>query len=158
MRKNQGAVAFRGIGFQPMSEDHWQDANATGFATLGRSPLLEVPGTAYAVNHGMPVGMHNYSKEQREAVRQLVHTVLMRDMATFSPDRFKDWIKDMDARFRKVALTLVFDINNRSVHFTIKELRTGRSAFRFTSATRVRFDDKEVIMSAEDLVGASKKF
>jgi hypothetical protein len=106
----------------------------------------------------MAAGMHNYSKEQREAVRQLVHTVLMRDMATFTPDRFKDWIKDMDARFRKVALTLAFGIHSRSVHFTIKELRTGRAAFRFTSSTRVQFDDKDVVMSAETLLGANKPF
>jgi hypothetical protein len=59
----------------------------------------------------------------------------------------------MDARFRKVALSLAFQLQNRSVNFTIKELRTGRTAFRFTSATRVRFDDREVVMSAEELLG-----
>jgi hypothetical protein len=104
------------------------------------------------------MAMHNYSKEQREAVRQLLHTVLMRDMGSFDPDRFKEWIKELDARFRKVALTLVFELRNRSVHFTIKELRTGRAAFRFTSATRVRFDDKDVVMSAEDFLGSGKSF
>ena len=98
--------------------------------------------------------MHSYSKEQREAVRHLLHTVLMRDMGSFTPDRFKDWIKEMDAKFRKVALNLVFHIHNRTVHFTIKEIRSGRSAFRFTSSTRVRFDDSEVIMSTDQLLGA----
>jgi hypothetical protein len=102
----------------------------------------------------MPAGMHSYTKEQREAVRQLVHTVLMRDMGSFTPDRFKTWIKDMDAKFRKVALTLIFQVHNRSVQFTVKELRSGRSAFRFTSATRVRFDDREIVMSTDELLGA----
>ena len=44
--------------------------------------------------------MHSRPKEQREAVRNLVHLVLIRDMGTFTPDRFKDWIKDLDDRFR----------------------------------------------------------
>ena len=102
----------------------------------------------------MPAGMHSYSKEQREAVRHLLHTVLMRDMGSFTPQNFKDWIKDMDGRFRKVALTLAFHLNNRAVSFTIKEIRTGRTAFRFTSSTRVRFDDREVVMSTDQLLGA----
>ena len=102
----------------------------------------------------MPAGMHSYSKEQREAVRHLLHTVLMRDMGSFTPERFRDWIKEMDAKFRKVALNLVFQIHNRSVSFTIREIRTGRTAFRFTSSTRVRFDDREVIMSTDQLLGA----
>jgi len=98
--------------------------------------------------------MHSYSKEQREAVRHLLHTVLMRDMGTFTPERFKEWIKEMDAKFRKVALNLQFQLSNRTVSFTIKEVRSGRTAFRFSSATRVRFDDREVVMSADDLLGA----
>jgi hypothetical protein len=105
-------------------------------------------------NECMPAGMHSYSKEQREAVRHLLHSVLMRDMGSFTPERFKEWVKDMDARFRKVALSLGFQLSNRSVSFTIKELRSGRTAFRFTSATRVRFDDREVVMSADELLGA----
>jgi hypothetical protein len=111
-------------------------------------------GTAFAHKPCMPAGMHSYSKEQREAVRHLLHTVLMRDMGSFTPDRFKDWIKEMDAKFRKVALSLVFQLHNRSVHFTIKELRTGRTAFRFTSSTRVRFEDREVVLSTDQLLGA----
>ena len=102
----------------------------------------------------MPAGMHSYSKEQREAVRHLLHTVLMRDMGTFTPERFKEWIKEMDAKFRKVALNLQFQLSHRTVSFTIREVRTGRTAFRFSSSTRVRFDDREVVMSADDLLGA----
>ena len=56
------------------------------------------------------IQMHSRPKEQREAVRNLVHSVLTRDMATFNPERFKEWIKDIDARFRKVGLTLLFAI------------------------------------------------
>ena len=98
--------------------------------------------------------MHSYNKEQREAVRHLLHTVLMRDMGTFTPERFKEWIKEMDAKFRKVALNLQFHLHNRTVSFTIKELRTGRTAFRFSSSTRVRFEDREVVMSADEVLGA----
>ena len=94
--------------------------------------------------------MHSRPKEQREAVRNLVHSVLTRDMGTFNPERFKDWIKDVDGRFRKVGLTLLFDIRMRSVHFTIKEIRSGRTAFKFTASTHVPFDDREVVMSVEE--------
>jgi hypothetical protein len=99
--------------------------------------------------------MHSRPKEQREAIRNLVHLVLMRDMATFNPDRFKDWIKDMDARFRKVGLTLLFDIRSRIVHFTIKEIRSRRTAFQFTASTHVPFDDRDVVMSVEDFAKTS---
>jgi len=98
--------------------------------------------------------MHSYSKEQREAVRHLLHSVLMRDMGSFTPQRFKEWIKEMDARFRKVALTLIFQLHNRSVQFTVKEIRSGRTAFRFTSSTHVRFEDREIVMSSDELLGA----
>jgi hypothetical protein len=94
--------------------------------------------------------MHSRPKEQREAVRNLVHLVLVRDMGTFNPDRFKDWIKDVDARFRKVGLMLRFDIRSRTVHFTIKEIRSGRTAFNFSASTRVQFDDRDVVMSVDD--------
>jgi hypothetical protein len=97
--------------------------------------------------------MHSRPKEQREAVRNLVHSVLVRDMGTFNPDRFKDWIKDVDARFRKVGLMLRFDILMRAVHFTIKEIRSGRTAFKFTASTHVPFDDRDVVMSVEDFAG-----
>ena len=94
--------------------------------------------------------MHSRPKEQREAIRQLVHSVLTREMSTFNPERFKDWIKDIDARFRKVGLTLRFDINDRSVNFTIKEIRSGRTAFKFRASSHVPFDDRDVVMSVEE--------
>lgn len=94
--------------------------------------------------------MHSRPKEQREAVRNLVHTVLTRDMGTFNPERFKDWIKEIDARFRKVGLTLAFTIRHRSVHFTIKEMRSGRTAFRFAASTHVPFEDRDVVMTVEE--------
>jgi hypothetical protein len=99
--------------------------------------------------------MHSRPKEQREAIRNLVQSVLMRDMATFNPDRFKDWIKDTDARFRRVGLTLLFDIRSRTVHFTIKEIRSRRTAFKFTASTHVPFEDRDVVMSVEDFTKTS---
>ena len=95
--------------------------------------------------------MHSRPKEQREAIRNLVHMVLARDMGTFNPDRFKDWVKDLDARFRKVGLALIFEIRSRTVHFTIREIRTRRIAFNFTASTRVPFDDRDVVMSVDDV-------
>jgi hypothetical protein len=95
--------------------------------------------------------MHSRPKEQREAIRNLVQLVLMRDMGTFNPDRFKDWIKDTDARFRKAGLTLSFEIRSRTVHFTIKEIRTRRTAFKFAASTHVQFEDRDVVMSLDDL-------
>jgi hypothetical protein len=95
--------------------------------------------------------MHSHTKEQREAVRQLIHMVLTRDMGTFNPSRFKDWIKEVDARFRKVGLRLAFEIHHRVVHFTIKEVRSARTAFHFAASTHVRFDDHDVIMSVDQL-------
>jgi hypothetical protein len=99
------------------------------------------------------IGMHSATKGQREVVRQLVHSVLLRDMGTFNPDRFKDWIKNMDANFRKVALTLTFRISDREVHFAIKEIASGRTRFHFTSATRVRFEDRDVVMPVALVTG-----
>jgi hypothetical protein len=96
------------------------------------------------------IQLHSRPKEQREAIRNLVHLVLTRDMGTFNPERFKDWIKEMDARFRKVGLTLQFDIRMRTVHFSIKEIRTGRVAFKFSASSHVPFDDRDVVMSVED--------
>ena len=94
--------------------------------------------------------MHSRPKEQREAIRQLVHAVLTRDMATFNPERFKEWIKDTDARFRRVGLTLKFTIHDRSVRFQIKEIRSQRVAYKFTASTHVPFEDRDVIMSVEE--------
>ena len=96
------------------------------------------------------IQMHSRPKEQREAIRNLVQLVLIRDMGMFNPDRFKDWVKDIDARFRKVGLTMIFEIRSRTVHFTIKEIRTSRVAFKFAASTRVPFDDRDVVMNVED--------
>jgi hypothetical protein len=96
------------------------------------------------------IQMHSRPKEQREAIRNLVTLVLTRDMGTFTADRFKDWIKDMDARFRKVGLSLMFEIRSRSVHFTIKEIRTKRVAFNFAASSHVQFEDRDVVMTVED--------
>ena len=94
--------------------------------------------------------MHSRPKEQREAVRQLVHSVLTRDMAAFNPERFKDWVKDVDARFRRVGLGLLFTIRERSVNFTIKEIRSRRTVYHFTASTHVPFEDRDVVMSVEE--------
>jgi hypothetical protein len=94
--------------------------------------------------------MHSRPKEQREAIRQLVHSVLTRDMSTFNPERFKEWVKDLDARFRRVGLTLAFTIRERSVTFTIKEIRSRRTAYRFTASTHVPFEDRDVVMTVEE--------
>jgi hypothetical protein len=108
-----------------------------------------VAGHPFCSIRGM-ILMHSRPKEQREAIRQLVHSVLTRDMGTFNPERFKEWIKDVDARFRKVGLTLRFAIRDRSVHLTIKEIRSGRTAFKFTASTHVPFEDRDVVMSVEE--------
>lgn len=97
--------------------------------------------------------MHSISKEQRETVRQLLHLVLVRDMGTFTPQRFRDWIKEMDQKFRKVALTLQFAIRDRVVHFTIREMRSRRPVYQFDSSTRVAFDDRDVVLSYEQIGG-----
>ncbi len=94
--------------------------------------------------------MHSRPKEQREAIRQLVHSVLTRDMGTFNPERFKEWIREIDGRFRKVGLTLNFTIRDRSVNFTIKEIRSKRTAYRFTASSHVPFDDRDVVMKVEE--------
>jgi hypothetical protein len=96
------------------------------------------------------IQMHSRPKEQREAVRQLVHSVLTRDMGTFNPERFKEWVKDVDARFRRVGLALLFRIHDRSVNFTIKEIRSRRTAYKFTASTHVPFEDRDVVMSMEE--------
>src|SRR6267143_7272014 len=98
------------------------------------------------------IQMHSRPKEQREAIRQLVHSVLTRDMATFNPERFKEWIKEIDARFRKVGLTLLFTIRERSVDFTIKEIRSRRTAFRFAASSHVPFDGRDVVISLDAFV------
>jgi hypothetical protein len=95
--------------------------------------------------------MHSATKGQREVVRQLVHSVMLRDMSMFNPERFKEWIKAMDTNFNKVGLTLTFRIHDRDVHFAIKEVRTRRTVFQFASSTRVRFDDRDVVMTVDQV-------
>jgi len=99
------------------------------------------------------VTLHSVSKEQRETVRQLLHLVLIRDMGTFTAQRFKDWIKEMDQKFRKVGLTLQFAIRDREVSFTIREIRSRRTVFQFSSATRVTFENRDVVMSYDQIGG-----
>jgi hypothetical protein len=96
------------------------------------------------------IQMHSRPKEQREAIRQLVHSVLTRDMGTFNAERFKEWIKEVDGRFRKVGLMLLFTIRDRAVNFTIKEIRSRRTAFKFTASSHVPFDDRDVVMTVEE--------
>ena len=96
------------------------------------------------------MAMHSHTKEQREAVRQIVYTVVTRDMSTFTPDAFRNWIKDNDTKFRKIGLTLKFEIRERVVYFMVKEVRSGRVIHRFDSSTRVPFEARDVIMSLED--------
>jgi hypothetical protein len=94
-------------------------------------------------------GLHSISKGEREVIRQLVHSVLIRDMGSFNPERFRDWFKGMDTNFRKVGLTMTFKIHDRNVLFAIKQLRGGsggggRVIYQFTSSTRVKFEDSDV--------------
>ena len=93
--------------------------------------------------------LHSASKGEREVIRQLVHSVLVRDMSTFNPERFRDWTKTLEGNFRKVGLTVKVKIHDRTVHFTIKQMRGsasggGRVIFKFMSSTRVQFEDADV--------------
>ena len=97
------------------------------------------------------MNLHSCPKEQREAIRQLLYLVLTRDMSTFTPDRFKHWIKETDTKFRKVSLMLKFEIKDRFVYFRIKEVRNGRIIYQFESSTRVPFDERDVVLTYEEL-------
>lgn len=108
-------------------------------------------GASILLKDARMTGLHSLSKGQREVVNDLVRKVLLCDMGNFTAERFKDWIKNLDNQFRKMGMTLRFEIRNRSVYFTMKELRTGRRAYHFSSSTHVRFDDNDVIMSYEDI-------
>jgi len=100
-------------------------------------------------------GLHSLSKGQREVVNDLVRKVLVCDMGCFTAERFKDWVKNLDSQFRKMGMTLQFEIRDRAVYFTMKELRTGRRAYHFASSTHVRFDADDVIMSYEEITRRS---
>src|SRR5437764_4615077 len=100
---------------------------------------------------GLVMTLHSRSKEQREAVRQLVYLVLTRDMATFNTDRIKYWIKETDSKFRKVGLMLKFEIRDRFVYFRIREIRNARISYQFEPSTRVPFADRHRVLSYEEL-------
>ena len=100
----------------------------------------------------MAASMHSYRKEQREAVNDLVRKVLVADMTSFNPERFKDWTKNLDYQFRKTGLTLRFEIRQGTVYFTVKDVRTGRRAYEFHTSTRVLFDDRDVVPIEEKLI------
>ena len=101
-------------------------------------------------------GLHAATKGERDVIRQLVHSVLVRDMGTFTPERFRAWAKTVDNSFRKVGLTMQFKIHDRFPQFTVKQLRGGpgggRTLYRFTSSTAVKFDERDV-MPAAPVVG-----
>ena len=88
----------------------------------------------------------------KRSIRQLVHSVVLRDMGTFTPDQFKQWIKVTDDRFRKMGLTLTFKIYERAVQFAVKEIRSRRTTYHFTSSTHVRFEDRDVVMDYNQLM------
>jgi len=95
--------------------------------------------------------MHFLTKGQREVVSDLVRKLLVCDMGNFNAERFKDWVKNLDNQFRKTSMTLQFEIRDGTVYFTVKELRTGRRVYHFSTSTRVRFDAADVIMSYEEI-------
>jgi hypothetical protein len=99
--------------------------------------------------------MHSLSKGQREVVNDLVRKVLLCDMGSFTAERFKNWVKSLDNQFRKMGMTLQFEIRDRTVNFAVKELRTGRRIYHFSSSTRVRFDGDDVIMTYEEITRRS---
>jgi hypothetical protein len=95
--------------------------------------------------------MHSYTKAQREAVSELVRKVIVTEMGNFNPERFRDWTKNLDHQFRKGGLTLRFDVRQRTVHFSVRELRTGRLAYQFATSTHLSFDDSDVIKPIEEI-------
>lgn len=97
--------------------------------------------------------MHSATKGQRQAVSQLVRSVLLCDMSSFTADRFRDWIKRTDESFNKLGLTLTFKIDDREVNFAIKEVRSKRTVYHFKSSTHVRFGDRDVVMDATQIAG-----
>src|SRR5436853_1051229 len=124
-----------------MEDGRWQMAagrknsdqqRARGGRGRGRVSKAEEDGASILLKDARMTGMHSLSKGQREVVNDLVRKVLICDMGSFTAERFKDWVKNLDNQFRKMGMTLQFEIRNRSVYFTIKELRTGRRSFHFT--------------------------
>lgn len=99
--------------------------------------------------------IHFLTKGQREVVSELVRKLLVAEMGNFTAERFKDWVKSLDNQFRKMALMLQFEIRDQVVHFTVKEMRTGRRVYHFGTSTRVRFDASDVVMSFEEIARRS---
>jgi hypothetical protein len=95
--------------------------------------------------------MHSYTKAQREAVSELVRKVIVTEMGMFTPERFRDWTKNLDHQFRKSGLTIRFEVRQRTVYFTIKDVRTGRLAYQFATSTHLPFDDNDVIKPVEEI-------
>jgi len=92
-------------------------------------------------------GLHSRTKEQREAVSLLVRSVIVQDMGTFNPERFANWVRNLDFRFGKVGLTLEFTISpTRSVQFRVKDIRTKRTIYNFAASTRVRFEEDQIVI------------
>ncbi len=50
------------------------------------------------------MSLHSLSKGEREAVRQLLHAMIISDLGHFNPERFSEWIREMDGKFRKVSM------------------------------------------------------
>ncbi len=75
--------------------------------------------------------------------------MIISELGNFSPERFSEWIRQMDGKFRKVSMGLAFQISSRRVSFTIKELRSGRRVYQFKSSTSVRFEDGDVAYTPE---------
>ena len=50
-----------------------------------------------------------------------------------------------------VSARLDIEIKDRFVYFRIKEVRNGRIIFQFESSTRVPFDERDVVLTYEEL-------
>ena len=98
------------------------------------------------------LGMHNFSKNEREVIRQLVHKILVREMGNFNPESFQSWVKQIEEQFRKVAMTMRVDLNNRAVNVAVREIRSGRIIVKFTCSSHVRFDDDAVTLTQAPVV------
>jgi hypothetical protein len=120
-----------------------------------RVSKAEEDGASILLKDAHMAALHSLSKGQREVVNDLVRKLLVCDMGNFAPERFKDWVKNLDNQFRKMGMMLQFEIRDRTVYFTVKELRTGRRIYHFATSTRVRFDADDVIMSYEELTRRS---
>lgn len=93
-----------------------------------------------------------FTNDRRQAALHSLQHVLMRDLGTLTRDQFERWTREMDRSFAPAGLTLECQLHNRSVLFTVKEVETGRAVFRFTSLTRVSFDDAAVTSCVEEFV------